>query len=124
VPGCVLDSSGAIRCLLESTGVPLGLFAETTYRPGDEIPLEPGDLIVLLTDGVTEAEDERGEPFGMEGALRVVREHLDESSQAIVRHVTDAVGAFARGTALADDVTVVVCRIARRPIARRTGLVI
>jgi serine phosphatase RsbU (regulator of sigma subunit) len=91
------------------------MFPETTYRPGDEVPLEPGDLIVLLTDGVTEAEDEHGEPFGMEGALRVVREHLDEPTQAIVRHVTDAVAAFARGRALADDVTVVVCRIAGRP---------
>jgi serine phosphatase RsbU (regulator of sigma subunit) len=47
--------------------VPLGMFAESTYRPGDEIPLEPGDLIVLLTDGVTEAEGEHGESFGMEG---------------------------------------------------------
>jgi phosphoserine phosphatase RsbU/P len=119
VPGCVLDSSGAIRCLLGSTGVPLGIFPETTYRPGDEIPLEPGDVIVLLTDGVMEAEDEHGELFGMEGALRVVREHFDEPSHAIVRHVTDAVGAFAGGRALVDDVTVVVCRIAGTANAER-----
>jgi serine phosphatase RsbU (regulator of sigma subunit) len=70
---------------------------------------------VLLTDGVIEAEDEHGEPFGIEGALRVVREHVDEPSQAIVRHVGDAVGAFAAGRALADDVTVVVCRITGPP---------
>lgn len=114
VPGCVLDASGSVRCLLDSTGLPLGMFAETTYRTGAEIPLEPGDVIVLLTDGVSEAEDENGEPFGMEGALRVVREHLEEPAHAIVRHVTDAVGTFAGGGVLADDITVVVSKVARR----------
>jgi phosphoserine phosphatase RsbU/P len=114
VPGCVLDASGAVRCLLDSTGLPLGMFAETTYRTGAEIPLEPGDVIVLLTDGVSEAEDEIGEPFGMEGALQVVREHLEEPAHAIVRHVTDAVGTFAGGRVLADDITVVVGKVAGR----------
>jgi phosphoserine phosphatase RsbU/P len=117
VPGCVLDSAGALRCLIGSTGVPLGMFPETTYRPGDEIPLEPGDVIVLLTDGVLEAEDQHGQTFGLEGTIRVVREHFAKPSQAIVRHVTDAVAAFAGGRALADDVTVVVCRIVGRPEA-------
>jgi PAS domain S-box-containing protein len=111
VPGCVIDRAGAMRTVLDSTGVPLGMFAESAYGAPTGVALQPGDIIVLLTDGVTEAEGADGRLFGVEGAIRTVREHRDEPARDIAQHVLDAARAFADGSPISDDITIVICKV-------------
>jgi len=112
-PGYVLDRSGAVTAVLESTGVPLGLFADARCGSSVGVDLRAGDLFVLLTDGITEAESPDGTEFGAERALEVVRAHRGEPARAIVRHLREAVLAFADGVPPRDDLTVVVGKLER-----------
>jgi PAS domain S-box-containing protein len=52
--GFLLDRNGDVREELRSSGIPLGLFADRLYSPSRAIRLEPGDVVVLFTDGVAE----------------------------------------------------------------------
>jgi len=68
---------------------------------------------VLFTDGITEAEDSTGSVFGVENALRVIREHRHEPAERIVQSLCRAVHDFVGAAAQQDDITVVVCKAAR-----------
>jgi sigma-B regulation protein RsbU (phosphoserine phosphatase) len=110
LPAFVLDRAGAVKATLDSNGCPLALFGTMCYPTSDSLTLDPGDVLVLLTDGVTEAEAPDGRIFGSEGALQVIGAHRGESAMAIVHHVRDAVRHFAGQATQADDVTVVICK--------------
>jgi sigma-B regulation protein RsbU (phosphoserine phosphatase) len=108
VPGFVLDGSGVPRRVLESTSVPLGIFRDAPVDVSPEIPLEDGDLFVLLTDGVMEAENERGEFFEQDRALDLVAELRGQPSRRIVTGLYKAVESFRSPGPRGDDVTAVV----------------
>jgi serine phosphatase RsbU (regulator of sigma subunit) len=55
MPGFVLDDAGLVVHVLESNGPPLGLFPDSKFSCQNEILLEPGQIVVLLTDGITES---------------------------------------------------------------------
>jgi serine phosphatase RsbU (regulator of sigma subunit) len=75
-----------------------------------EIEVAPGDLVVLYTDGVTEAMDANGQQFG-EGRLRAtLAAHAGAGPRQIVDAVVDAVRAFAGGIAQSDDLALLVIR--------------
>jgi PAS domain S-box-containing protein len=111
VPGYLLDRSGDLKLVLEATGIPLGMIGSATYSCNLSIGLEPGDMVVLLTDGITEAEDPSGDFFGAERALRIVRDHRHEPAQRIVQRLYQATRDFAQNPTQADDVTAVVFKI-------------
>jgi PAS domain S-box-containing protein len=71
-----------------------------------------GDLFVLLTDGITEAESPDGTTFGAERALEVVRAHRHQPARGIVGHLRQAILAFSGGAPARDDLTVVVGKLA------------
>ncbi len=73
-----------------------------------EWTLQQGDLLILLTDGVTEAEDSAGKPFGYEGVIEAVEPRASKSVQAIQTAVLDAV--TKHSPTLADDCTILVLR--------------
>ena len=73
-----------------------------------EWSLAPGDLLILLTDGVTEAEDRAGKAFGYEGVLEVVDDRATQSVVAIQDALFDAV--TKHSPTLADDCTILVLR--------------
>jgi sigma-B regulation protein RsbU (phosphoserine phosphatase) len=106
-----LDHAGNVKSVMESCGPPLGILPNATYPCAESHPLMPGDLIVFLTDGITEAENEASEQFGSNAALDVVRAHQNEPASEIVRHIERATRAFAGTVAQQDDVTVVVCKV-------------
>lgn len=110
-PGFVLDRHGAVKATLNSTDLPLGVKPSVDFPVGTSVALAPGDLVLLLTDGVLDTHSPEGVWFRATGALEVVRAHRTESARAITEALYDAVLDFARGTALADDVTVVVIKI-------------
>ncbi|HVA56836.1 MAG: GAF domain-containing SpoIIE family protein phosphatase [Gemmatimonadaceae bacterium] len=94
---------------LSALDPPLGLGAESPHS-GKRKWDANGDLLLLFTDGVSDARNREGERFGERRVLDVVRRHCSETSSAIVERVFQAVDEFLRGARFRDDLTVVVVR--------------
>ena len=110
-PGYVLDDTGSVRMELASTGVVLGLFADSAFVTEQGPALRRGDLLVLFTDGVTEAEAADGRVYCYQWALDIVRAHAHRSPAEVLEALCGAIKVFADGAAQRDDVTAVVCRV-------------
>ncbi len=95
---------------VEVAGVPLGLFAATTY---DEISFDlvPGDVYVFCSDGVYDANNARGQEFGLERTLQIVRDTHQQPAREIVNAIFSAVQDFRGDTPPNDDMTAVAVRI-------------
>jgi len=115
--GCVLDASGAVKATLDSTGLPLGISPDEEFPSGGPIALEPGDLVLLLTDGVLEARSPEGAQFGVERALEVVRAARHQPAAAIIELLREAVCRFAWQSKLPDDLTALVVKVEPVPAA-------
>lgn len=95
--------------LVETEGTWLGLVADIRAATTDrEIQVEPGDLLVLYTDGMPEARNARGDLFGLDALRHIVEARADEPPQRIHDALVDAVRAWT--PVLPDDVTCVVAR--------------
>jgi serine phosphatase RsbU (regulator of sigma subunit) len=92
--------------LLDSDGMAIGMLEDPPYGTGSVI-LEPGDLVVLHTDGVTECRNGNGDLFGEERLYGVVRRLAGASAAEVVAGIDAAVDAHAAGEPQQDDVTVV-----------------
>ena len=79
------------------------------YRQ-DCVDLVPGDLIVIYSDGVTEAIDSRDDEFGGKRLIDLVRSHRDEPAASIVSAIVDAVQQHGAKQAQLDDITIVVLK--------------
>lgn len=86
-------------------GLPLGAMPNSRYRE-QTFQIAPGDRLLLYTDGVSEAENSRGERFGLSGIENAVlgteRMDAEQTVQALLRRVDD----FAAGVEQADDITI------------------
>jgi serine phosphatase RsbU (regulator of sigma subunit) len=108
------ESALLVRChnervhRLESTGTVLGLSDRTVYGRRT-LPLEPGDLLIAHTDGVTDAGNSEGVGFGEQGILRAVERHPGASACDLAREILEALDRHA-GRGRQDDQTVVVVR--------------
>jgi sigma-B regulation protein RsbU (phosphoserine phosphatase) len=91
-------------------GVPLGSFPGTTYEELT-FDLKAGDLYVFCTDGISEAEDDRGDEFGSSRLIRVIDRLADKPAQAIVDGIFEDVHSFRKEGPAADDMTAVAVRI-------------
>ena len=101
--------------LLEMEGAVLGLPLLTPEQYSEamevkELLLEPGDLLVAYTDGVTEAMNARGEQFGEERLLAVVQEAGAGSAEAVKEAILDALEEFTRGAEQSDDITLLIVK--------------
>jgi sigma-B regulation protein RsbU (phosphoserine phosphatase) len=94
---------------LSGGGIALGMFEFSTYEAA-ETTIEPGDTLVLYSDGVTEAENHKGQPFEESGLERVVNGHALESPTDLAQAILHGVEVHAQETYLADDVTVLVVK--------------
>jgi PAS domain S-box-containing protein len=108
--GYVLDSSGAIKCVMGSVGKPLGLFATVGPTQGQPFTLVQGDSLVLFTDGITETTSPAGMEFGSESIIEAVKLHRDKPAKEIVNAVVRAFGVFGQGQLQRDDRTLIVLR--------------
>jgi len=103
--GYVLDAGGRVKARLESNSLPLGVRDETSFTPADPVTLQPGDLVLLLTDGVSEALSPGGELFGAARALETVRARRTRPAREIVDALCRAVSEFTGREVPLDDVT-------------------
>jgi serine phosphatase RsbU (regulator of sigma subunit) len=108
-PGYVLDRQGRTKAILASTGFPLGIDSANEFRTGPPVTLEPGELVLLFTDGIVEATSQDGEQFGLKRTLQIVRTHQHEPPNAILEPLFHAVGDFSEHP-LQDDITAVIIK--------------
>jgi sigma-B regulation protein RsbU (phosphoserine phosphatase) len=113
--GYVIDASGHVKAGLKRTGVPLGIQPNVAYAAGPTIPLLPGDIVLLLTDGFEEAVSPENTVFGTQRILDVARAHSKRDACDLVAGLHGAVRNFSQYEPQLDDLTVVVIKV--RPSA-------
>jgi sigma-B regulation protein RsbU (phosphoserine phosphatase) len=91
---------------LRPCGPPLGILDDSNYVPRS-IALAPGDVVVLYTDGVTEAENTEKALFGSKRLEQAVLDKRGAPARDVVEHVIARVTAFAKGAVQSDDITCV-----------------
>ena len=97
---------------IRAEGFPLGLFPGATYEEHN-IPARAGDVFVFFSDGIVDAQNDKGEMFGSDRLIEVLRDNPSSctSAQKTVDAILAAVNAFQSGTAHFDDETLVVLRV-------------
>ena len=106
--GLLVRANGSVQ-RLEANGMPIGLFPGVEYERA-EVTLEPGDLVMLYTDGITEAANPQGDEFGLDRLQEVVCRYAAEPLVALAVAIETAVEVFADGTPFGDDRTLVMLR--------------
>ena len=104
-----LVSGGAVR-RLEAGGTVMGLFNHGIYEPGHE-RVQSGDMLVLYSDGVTEAENPAGEEVGDDRLVGWLHQAAGKSATDVVSAITRDLAAFCASAAVRDDVTVMVVKV-------------
>ena len=89
-----------------TAGLPLGMVAGSVYN-SCQISLEPGDILLLFSDGITDALDVRNNPFGMKGVERVVAAAGSGTAPALGERTIKAVEQHATNREAHDDLTLV-----------------
>jgi len=108
-PVLVKGSDGGEAIELSSGGMVIGLVRDHRYAQR-QVPIAVGDILVCATDGVLEARDRKGDQFGIERVVEIVRANPGADASTLARMVIEAADRFAPGAA-ADDRTVVVVRV-------------
>jgi sigma-B regulation protein RsbU (phosphoserine phosphatase) len=117
-PPLMVPGDGRPLRWLTASGPLLGAFSQLGLVPC-EVQLAPGDLVLLYTDGATDARAASGERFGDERLLAVVERARAGSARDVVDAVVEATTAFQGDMPAADDVTLVAVR--RKPRTARGG---
>ncbi|MCY2994928.1 MAG: SpoIIE family protein phosphatase [Planctomycetota bacterium] len=107
---CYLLGSADEVELLESTGMVLGAVPQSVPQ-AEPRRLQPGQVVLFLTDGVQETAGPDEDYFGMERALAIVRANRDKSAREIVEELYLAARRFAQGRSQEDDITVVIVKV-------------
>jgi len=107
----LLHNSGSVHIEMASTGIPLGFLKDTEYEKSEPHDLLPGSILVLLTDGITEAHSTDRVQFGDSRALEVVRQHRENPAQDIIKNLYYEVCSFSQKKTQDDDMTAVICKV-------------
>ena len=107
-PPLLLRASGEIE-RLGATATVLGLFTQWSCEV-KKIAVGPGDMLVIYTDGVTEAPNQAGEEFGESRLMKIVRAHPQLPVKEMLSMILDEVQNFS-GASQADDLTLVIARV-------------
>ena len=111
-PPILVRRPGIADCSIErldAGGMVLGVSPDAKYEQGS-VRIEPGDLLILFTDGVTEVMDSEDLEFGENRLLDLVLRHLDAPLEQLVDGIFEELAAFRGERALEDDVTLVLAR--------------
>ena len=107
-PPLIVHASGTME-QLAAGGLPLGIMADADFREG-RTTLNPGDVLVIYSDGVSEAVSPTGEEFGPTRLYEAVARNLDASAAGIRDRIESALTKFAQGTPAGDDITMVIVK--------------
>ena len=112
-PPLLLRQRGGVERLHDG-GVALGLFDQSAYLAG-RAEMQPGDLLAVYSDGITEAENPEGRPFDEGGLEDVLTAERHNNIAAIGSAVAKAVEIYTADTRLADDLTLLLLRCSTMP---------
>jgi serine phosphatase RsbU (regulator of sigma subunit)/pSer/pThr/pTyr-binding forkhead associated (FHA) protein len=107
-PPLIVHAGGTME-QLAAGGLPLGIMHDAEFREG-RTQLLPGDVLVIYSDGVSEAVNPTGEEFGPTRLYEVVARNLDASASGIRDRIESALTKFCQGTPAADDITLVIVK--------------
>ncbi len=107
-PPVIARQSGRVE-LLTAGGPVLGILPNINYS-GGRTRLEPGDLLVMYSDGVSEAPNAKGDEFGEEAVAQIAAACLDRSADEVLMEIARQLRAFLGECSPTDDVTMVVAR--------------
>ena len=94
---------------LKTGGLMIGLIAQATYED-EEVPIQAGDLLVIQSDGVSEAMNSNHEQFGEERLQGLLLEHKDKTAEEIIDIVIKEVRKHAGAHPQSDDITIMVVK--------------
>jgi sigma-B regulation protein RsbU (phosphoserine phosphatase) len=106
--GVVLRKSGEVE-LMCCSGIALGLFPGMAYET-QTFRLEPGDLLAIYSDGVTEANDIAEQEFSLDRFVNVLKANKDKPADEIVSTVNREIDAFVGDAPQFDDITLMVMK--------------
>lgn len=102
-PPLLMDAEGNAR-FIDRGGVPLGMFRDTRYYEY-YLTLEPGELLLLYTDGVTEANNPKGQEYGTDRLVRALKDSRHLSARALIDFIQHDVLEWTDGLGATDDIT-------------------
>lgn len=105
-PPLLIHADGQMQFVDSPAGIAIGLMEEASYQH-TELQLMPGDILVLYTDGVTEAMNPELEEFGTKRLLAAFKQGPPPSAAAAIQQMIAAVDAFTGGAEQSDDITCV-----------------
>ncbi|HKK26172.1 MAG TPA: SpoIIE family protein phosphatase, partial [Gracilimonas sp.] len=71
---------------------------------------EPDDIVVIYTDGITEAMNKNSEEFGLDRTVKCIGSHADSSASDILQQIYDEVSVHSGGIQQSDDITIMVIK--------------
>jgi len=107
-PPLIVHAAGTVE-QLASGGLPLGIKRNAEYREG-RTQMQMGDVLVIYSDGVTEAASPTGEEFGATRLYEVVSRNMEASAAGVRDRIESALTKFSQGTQAADDITLVIVK--------------
>jgi len=113
VPSIYYSASEKTASYFKNKGLGLGIIRSANFKEHVQqtsITYQPGDVLVLYTDGITEAQNKHQEEFGYDRLLRLVEEHSTKDDSIIQEKIIEAVYAFCDNELLEDDYSLVVVK--------------
>jgi serine phosphatase RsbU (regulator of sigma subunit) len=95
---------------LESTDVPLGIIADRPFAAGTTVTMDPGDTLVVITDGLHEARNAQGGLLGLDAVAERLRSLAGSSAETMVTALEDLGRRHSGRTTPEDDVTIMILR--------------
>ena len=108
-PSPLLSRNGEVSELYTDGSFPVGLISEATFE-SHRIQMQPGDTLVLFTDGVTEAEDQHENLLGTEPLISLLKESGELPLTVVQASLLNVVQRFSAGLKQSDDITLVLLR--------------
>jgi len=110
----LVRQSGTVE-RLDTGGLPIGMMQGVLYQEAS-VSLEPGDVLVIYSDGITESINERDEEFDEERLIEVVKRNVERSASGIRDRIDEALSKFVGTTAPVDDMTLMIIKRVDRGI--------
>jgi phosphoserine phosphatase RsbU/P len=98
---------------LVATGIALGMFEQSTYA-AVETRVNPGEMLVLYSDGITEAENPAGQPLEETGLQTILDSYPDKTPAELCEHIIKGVERYAQASRFTDDLTILILK--RQPL--------
>jgi len=106
-PYLINSQNGDNPLPLTKTGLPIGIDEEATWEHSS-VEIHPGDVLILYTDGIPDAQNSEGQFFRQETLVNVIKENLGQSAEGLQKSILDAVYQFVGDAPPFDDITLIV----------------